>query len=728
MDPGVPVTEELRKYLGVVHKRRGLVIACLTVSLVGATLYNYTTRPLYRATAQILVDRSAQSALGNAAQIEMAELTDVATQLELIRGRAMAEKVVEKLGLMKSLELQSGPLMSPWERFQRRFLGRVPTLPVDSAGIPLSPAAAAFRSRVRVEPVAGSRLFNIHFHAYDPKIARDAINTLAQLYIEETVTFRSSISSTAFGTLSEQIRVQQDKVKAAEQALRDYEERSAFTVGENQASLDSQKIESINGAIVAVRMDRIQKESLREQLRQTPASQWETIPAVMANPQIQARRVRVLELQREEARLSETLGDRHPDMVRVRSDLRSNEDLLRGELLAYQQSLEAAIASANQQEASLLASLDEAKKEAGEVSRKSVDYDILKREVENARQLLGELMKRAGTSDLAADLRATNVRLVERAEMPRAPFSPDRTRNYQLALVLGLGLGVGLTILLDYLDATIKTPEDVKERLGLSFLGMVPRVEIKHTGAGQRLIVDNPQLRVSEAYRLVRTNLLFTNPEGTGMVVVVSSANPGEGKSTTVANLAASLALNGSKVLAIDADLRRPTLHHHFGLQKSPGLSELTVGRCQASEAVQATRIPGLSMISCGYIPPNPAELLGSTSMRAAIKALRSAYDWVIIDSPPILAMADTAVIAPLTDGLVLVVSAESTARHAALRSADQIRAVNAKVLGVILNRVDLQRNAYYYGHYYGEYYRAYYATDKKEQAPGPDRRSSRRM
>jgi len=338
------------------------------------------------------------------------------------------------------------------------------------------------------------------------------------------------------------------------------------------------------------------------------------------------------------------------------------------------------------------------------------------------------LMKRAGTSDLAADLRATNIRLVERAEMPRAPFSPNRTRNYQLALVLGLGLGIGLTILLDYLDATIKTPEEVKEGLGLAFLGMVPRVEIKHTGAGQRLIVDNPQLRVSEAYRLVRTNLLFTNPEGTGMVVVVSSANPGEGKSTTVANLAASLALNGAKVLAIDADLRRPTLHHHFGLQKSPGLSELTVGRCQASEAVQATRVQGLSLIACGYIPPNPAELLGSTNMRAAIKALRSAYDWVIIDSPPILAMADTAVITPLTDGLVLVVSAESTARHAALRAADQIRSVNGKVLGVILNRVDLQRNAYYYGHYYGEYYRTYYAADKKEQAPGPDRRSSRRM
>jgi capsular exopolysaccharide synthesis family protein len=728
MEPGVPFTEELRKYLGIVHKRRGLVLACLTVSLVGATLYNYTTRPVYRATAQVLMDRGAQSLTGTRDQIEMAELTDVATQVELMRGRAMAERVVEKLGMQKSLELQSGPLMSPWERFERRFLGRVPTLPVDSAGIPLSPAAAAFRSRLSIEPITGSRLFNVHFQAYDPKAAQDAVNTLAQLYIEETVSMRSSVSSSVTGMLGEQIQAQQEKVKAAEQALRDYEQRSGLSVGEDQANLIDQKVESINQAIVAARMERIQKETQLNLLRNTPPSQWETIPAVMANAVIQSLRNQLGDLQREEARLSQTLGDRHPDMVKVRADIRATEDRMRSETLAFQQSLVASVEASNQQEASLLASLEEAKKEALDLRKTSVDYDLLKREVDNAQQLLGELMKRAGTTDLGAGLRTTNIRLVERAEMPRAPFSPNRKRNYQLALILGLGIGIGLTILLDYLDATIKTPEEVKENLGLAFLGMVPRVEIKHTGAGQRLIVDNPQLRVSEAYRLVRTNLLFTNPEGTGMAVVVSSANPGEGKSTTVANLAASLALNGSKVLAIDADLRRPTLHHHFGLQKSPGLSELTVGRCQASEAVQATRIQGLSLIACGYIPPNPAELLGSTNMRAAIKALRTAYDWVIIDSPPILAMADTAVVTPLTDGLVLVVSAETTARHAALRAADQIRGVNGKVLGVILNRVDLQRNAYYYGHYYGEYYRAYYSSEKKEQVVGPDRRTSRRM
>jgi capsular exopolysaccharide synthesis family protein len=306
------------------------------------------------------------------------------------------------------------------------------------------------------------------------------------------------------------------------------------------------------------------------------------------------------------------------------------------------------------------------------------------------------------------------VRIIERAEVPGGPISPNPKRNYQLAVLLGLALGIGMALLLEHLDNTVKTPDDVKEELGLPFLGMVPLAE------GRAVLRQSQREGVSsgvkEAYRLLRTNLIFSSAERTGRVLVVSSASPGEGKTTTVANIAISLAQNGARVLAVDGDLRRPTLHQHFAIHKTPGLSDLIVGKCQPSDSVQITRFQGLHVLPCGYIPPNPAELLGSRNMTEVMAALRSHYDWVLIDSAPILGMADTPVLSAAADGVALVVSAESTTRPAILRAVDQIQTVGGRLLGVILNRVNLERNSYYYGQYYGEYYRSYYKEGTKRR------------
>jgi capsular exopolysaccharide synthesis family protein len=233
---------------------------------------------------------------------------------------------------------------------------------------------------------------------------------------------------------------------------------------------------------------------------------------------------------------------------------------------------------------------------------------------------------------------------------------------------------------------------------------------------------------VGDAYRVLRTNLIFTSAETTGRLLVVTSATPAEGKTTTLAHLATALAHNGAKVLAVDADLRRPTLHQHFGLQKTPGLSDLIVGKAQASQAIQSTRVSGLQLLACGYLPPNPAELLGSPMMKQILDALRAHYDWVLIDSPPLLAMADTPVLCSLVEGVVLVLAAEVATKPAVMRAIDQVRGVGGKVTGVVLNRVNLERNSYYYGQYYGEYYRSYYAegtaagraSSEAPRKPGP--------
>jgi capsular exopolysaccharide synthesis family protein len=347
------------------------------------------------------------------------------------------------------------------------------------------------------------------------------------------------------------------------------------------------------------------------------------------------------------------------------------------------------------------------------------------REVDTNRQLYQDLLTKTKQTGLETELKTTNIRVVEKAETPRGPVLPRKMRSYQVAVILGLLVGIGLALGFEHMDNTFKTPEDVREHLQLPFLGMVPDVGLKPApGAGARgpQLVKSPNSAVADAYRVLRTNLIFSSAETSGRVILVTSANPAEGKTTTLANLAVALAQNGAKVLAVDADLRRPTLYQHFGVVKAPGLADLIVGKAAASLAIHSTRIEGLQLLPCGYQPPNPAELLGSPMMKQIVDALRAHYEWVLIDAPPLLSMADAPVLCPLVDGVVLVIAAESATKPAVMRAVDQVQSVGGKVAGLVLNKVNLERNSYYYSQYYGEYYRSYYAENavKRPSAAGP--------
>lgn len=729
--------QDARRYLGMLHKRRGILATLVGTSLLIAVLYNYTTRPVYQATTQILIDRDTPNLLPTKEIVDMGEggADYFQTQFELLRGRRLAEAVVEKLDLQKNPEFQQGPLMSPWERIQRRFFGKAPASALDSDGMPLSPAIAALRSRLTVERLRGSRIVSLKFNAYDPALAANAANTLASLYMQQTLDIRYTRSSEATDWLGARLADQEKKVQEAERGLQAYREREKLVNVEERQALVDQKLSSLNGAAINARTDRITKETLYGQMRGMSSTQLETFPLIMSNALIQALRARIADLQGQQAKLSESLGDKHPDMVRLRTEIEATEAKLRQEMQNIIKSVESDYRTAAQQEANLAANLETTKQEALELNRKAIDYNVLKRDVEANQQLYRELMSRTKESGLESELTTNNIRILEKAEMPRAPISPQRMRNYQMALLIGFGLGIGLCVLFEHLDNTFKTPEDVKEHLGVPFLGMVPDVSGQQRPAarGAKTGVPPPknaQSAVAEAYRVLRTNLIFSSTSSSGQALLVSSANPGEGKTTTVANLAESLAQNGARVLAVDADLRRPTLHQHFGAQKTPGLSDLIVGKSQASQVIQSTRIKGLQILPCGYIPPNPTELLGSANMREVVRALREHYDWVLIDAPPILAIADAPVLCPIVDGLVLVVGAEMSSRPAVQRAIEQIRSVGAKITGVVLNKVDLERNSYYYGQYYGEYYRSYYAEGgtsapvRPATGPRPLRRS----
>lgn len=719
--------QEARRYLAMLHKRRGLLVTCVGLALLAAVVYNYATRPLFQATAQILIDRDSPNVLPTKEILDANQgaADYFQTQFELLRGRMLAEKVVERLGLNKGGELQTGPLMSPWERVQRKFFGRQPPAAVDSDGMLLAPAVAAFRSRLSVEPVRGSRLVNLRFNAYDPRLAAQVANAVAQTYIEQALEFRYTTSSEATGWLTDRVEEQKKRVEEAERALQEYREKEKIVNIEERQSLVDQKLSALTAAAITARTDRINRETLYNQMRALPSVQLETFPIVLSNPLVQQLRGRVGELQRERERLAEAFGEKHPDMIRVSTELRATEEKLRAEMQNVVRSVESDYRTAAQQEANLQANLETTKQEALELNRKAISYNVLKREVDANQQLFRELVGRTKEAGLEQELRSTNIRVVEKAQVPVHPVSPRKLRNYQLALLLGLAVGIALCLLFEHMDNTYKTPEDVKDHLGLPFLGMVPDATPKAgtppARAGGTLAVHRtPQSGIAEAYRILRTNLIFSLPGTAGRAILVTSANPSEGKTTTAMNLAESLAHNGARVLIVDADLRRPTLHQRLGVPKTPGLSDLIVGKAQASQAIQNTATKGLQVLPCGYIPPNPAELLGSAAMADVIRALREHYDWVLIDTPPALAMADTPVLCPLVNGVVLVVGSEISSRPTVQRAVDQLQGLGGKIVGVVLNKVDLERNAYYYSQYYGEYYRSYYSEGAARRDSGP--------
>jgi capsular exopolysaccharide synthesis family protein len=329
-------------------------------------------------------------------------------------------------------------------------------------------------------------------------------------------------------------------------------------------------------------------------------------------------------------------------------------------------------------------------------------------------------MARSKEVGLESELRTTDLRIVDRARVPGRPVSPRRARNHLVGLLLGLGLGAGLALLLERADNTLKTPEDVKVHLRVPFLGIIPSLGEAYSrgeaGAQKARLVELSSA-AAEAYRVLRTNLLFSSPEAAARAYLFTSASPGEGKTTSVANLAVALAQNGARVLAVDADLRRPTLHVHFGLDKTQGLSDLVIGGCPFAEAVQHTEVRGLQVLPSGYIPPNPAELLGSPSMKELVAVLRKRFDWVLFDAPPLLTIADALVLSSLVDGTILVARADVTPLPAIHRAIDQIAGVGGKLTGLLLNRVDLERHSYYYSQHYGEYYRSYYGGAEKAGA-----------
>jgi capsular exopolysaccharide synthesis family protein len=715
-------------YVKVLYKRRWTALTAFLCVVLSISVYTVTATPIYAARVQILIDKEATNVVTFKEAFEQNQVADdyYQTQYKILQSRALVRRTLNALKLWgdprvaaKSDDaLTMTQVLAPFA-FVSGWFGRA------TAGEPPSPDESKDESRtidrfltnLTVLPIRNSRLVDVRFESADPILSAQVANGLASMYIEQHLQYKYQSSTEASDWLAGQLAEQKKQVAVSEQALQRYREQTDSVPLEDRQNIVVQKLVDLNAAVTRAKTERIEREAAFTQIRtlQDNRAALDTLPAILSNTFIQQQKGELAELQRQQAQMSEKLGPRHPDMVRIGLSIQTTEAKIQGEIGKVVQALRNGYQQALAQEKSLSEALEQQKRDAQALNRKGIEYGVLARDAASNRQIYESLMQRTKETGISGELKTSNIRIVDAAEIPRSPIRPNTGYNLLLALFGGAALAVGFAFFFEHLDNSIKSPDEVKQHLGLPFLGMVPALfdkKIEHP-----LINGSVPTNFSESFRGIRTNVLFSSADEGARSIVVTSTGPGEGKTIVATNLAVALAEAGERVILLDADMRKPRVHAVFGRSQVPGLPNVLVGDAKPSEAVHRTAVPGLWVLPAGLHPPNPAELLGSKRFRAYLSALREHFDWIIIDTPPVMAVTDSSVVAHLTTGIVFVIGAEMTSRHAALRAIEQLEQARAKFVGAVLNRVDLQHNAYYYSQYYRREYTDYYAKDVSNES-----------
>ena len=711
-------------YARVVVKRRHVALAVFVAIFLATAVYTFTATPLYEGRVQLLIEADNPNIVNFKEVIDEAQSRQdyYQTQYRLLQSRSLAKQTIDALQLWSNTELSPDPAKkgfsigntvrssATWAR--SLFSSKAPSeIPEPGETAVQVKAISNFLARLDVTPVRNSRLVEVSFRSQDPEVAAKVANGIAKTYIEQNLEFRFTASRDASAWLAQQLEEQRAQVEAAETALQHYREQTdALSVADRQ-NIVVQKLADLNSAVTKAKTDRLLKESMYRQLAsiEHDAVALDTFPAILANAFIQQQKSELANLQRQRAQQAEKLGERHPEMLRLQSAIQSSQMKLDGEIAKVVQGVRTEYQAAQAQEQSLTSALNAQKNEAQSMNRKAIDYGVLERDVESSKQIYQSLLQRAKETGVSGALKTSNIRIVDLADVSSDPVSPRRMINLLVGLLGGILCGVGVAFFFEYMDNRIKTPEELQTQLGLPSMGIIPKLTGEH--AGDPLINGSVPQNFAEAFRGLRTNVLFSFADGGSRSVVVTSTGPGEGKTTVACNLALGMAMAGQRVLLIDADMRRPRVHEALKIQHEPGLSNLLVGAAKANEVMRQTALPNFYVLPAGKIPPNPAELLGSKRFAELLNSLKDHFDLVVIDTPPVMAVTDAAVIGYRASGVLFVAAADVTNRNAAQTALDQLEHARVKFIGAVLNRVDLEGNAYYYSKYYRKEYAGYYVA-----------------
>lgn len=731
--PGPSSVEQeihLRDYIRVLQKRKMTVLTFLSITFFLVVLITFTSTPLYTASSQVLIEKNiGAGGLEGTRSYNYWDPDFLTTQFEIIRSDNVARRVVKRLQLdtrYKKYFLEEADEAAPsfpasfmhsFQEFLAGLFSSTDTSVEDEGQVgaddlavtvaPLTDAeiiAAMIRENLSVEPIKNTKTVYISYTNRYPAMAKLVVDAVVQAYMDEMLEIKHSTSSYALQWMTAKAAEERKKLDKSELALQKYMREHDLVTVENKLAVYPQKLAEFSKQLSAAQAEQKEYEALYEQIKATGKDykNIETIPVFAENKVLQNLRDKVYTVEQKVKELSKKYGYKHPVMIQAKSE----RDLLlkeqRFEINRIIEATKKAYDLAKSREANLKKLLAESKAGMLDINERFMQYTIMKREVDMNRAIYDNLTSSIKTANVTEQAQDVKIWVIEKAELPLYPSSPRKRRNLALGLILGLFGGVGLAFFVEYLDNTVKTAEELERHFQLTVLGSVE--EVKEKGETiESYLVNNPLSPLSESYRLIRSGLLLSSPDHPPRTLLVTSMAPKEGKTATTANLARILAQSEKKVLIIDCDMRRPRIHSLFSQPNAYGLSNYLTGDREQS-LVRTLPDEQLSLITAGSIPPNPAELLNSKGMEQLLQSVLKAYDFVLLDSPPIQSVTDSLTLSRLVDGTVLVVRSGKTTYDTLDNGMKKMREVNAHLLGFVLNGFKKSSgDSGYYGYY--DYY-----------------------
>jgi len=730
LEPEEPL--DLRAYGRILRKRVATILIVFFLVFAVSLIATLKEKPVYR--AQVLVEIQKENAdiptIKDLYELESVSDSYLKTQYDILASESLARRIIDELHL-DALPEFSKPRWWSLERFTGTQKKQTYTLgPAGTAhnSVIYQRVLERFQDRLSIEPVSRSRLVTVRFDSSNAELSARVANTLAEDYIDQSLEARWIATQKATDWLSQQLVGVKAKLEKSEDQLQDYARRSGLVFLENDKgasqNVANERLQELQEELTKAQAERYEKESV---YRLVQSGDYGSLPGVVENKLIQDLSERLAELKRELAQVSTNFNPEYPRVREIQSQIDEVEATLKEERQRAADKITNEYLAAVRREALVKEAIGDQQRQVNVVAEKAVQYNILKREVETNKQLYEGLLQRLKEAGVSASLKASNIRVVDSAEPPAKPAKPRIPLNLAVAALLGLGLGISTAFLQERLDDTLKGADDVERLFGLSALALIPSVHFLNGDAPSvRKLLDRtlplksgsnghngtasnpaarwhridgaekPQAALVEAFRSLRASVLLSTADHPPGSLLITSTQPGEGKTTVATNLAISLAQLGQRVLLVDADLRFPSLQRLFCSRESLGLVNYLTGQQDWRSAVCPSGSPGLDLLLCGPVPPNPAELLSSKSMGAFITSAKSEYGFVILDSSPLLTLADSRILAALVDGVLFVVKSGATPREQVMQSQSSIRSAGANLIGVVLNNVTLHTNGYY--------------------------------
>jgi len=717
----------LRDYLRIVSKRKGTIITFFLITIITVIIATFTATPLYLANTKVIIERNTSNSLTSNYRYTPYDPEFLETQHQLIKSAAVVEKVVKTLNPEKvydsffsEKEKKTSYIGGIKNWIKEQFLSFKEIIGIEKLfssketvhkeidqelEIPITKAQQlelVIKSGISVAPVANSRVVEIGYLSDNPAIAMKVANSVAQAYIDELVDMQMEVSGYSIGWMKKKSESQREKLEESERELQSYKKKYDIVTVENRLTVLPERLSELSKNLTKSETARKELLAIYNQVKNIKKEDLETIPMIVENASVDSVNQKILAAEQKISELSKKYGPKHPKMITVNNELKNLKEKKYQTLAAAVQTIQNEYLLAKSNERDLRELLERTKFQAGILGERSIQLNILQRKVDTNRYLYDALIKKMKEKGITERSQSVNVWVIEKAQLPKFPAKPRKKRNILLGIILGLFGGIGIAFFLEYLDNTVKTPEDVEERFNIPVISTIDLFKSKDENIVQNVFKETSSM-IAESFKGLRTSVFLSSAENPPKSLLITSMTPGEGKSSVAACLAASIAQAGKKILLIDADMRRPVQHKNFSCENIAGLSSLLAGVSKEDESIHKNMLENLDLITAGPVPPNPSELLSSVKMKNMLTKFSDSHDMIIIDTPPLVSVTDPAILSQNVDGVIIVTWSGKTTHEILGKGLKQLEEVGAPLTGLVLNRFNARKSGYYYN--YGDYY-----------------------